>query len=197
MQYNTTLTMGEITLITGPMFAGKTTELLRQLNVHKNAGQKCLLIKHASDTRYSARGEVTTHDGISAEATIICKSLTNMSDKDMAQCRASQVIGIDEGQFFDDLVEFCDTLACGKKLIVAGLCTTHERANFKPVADLFPFSEKIIRLRAICKDCSKPADYTFRTGKIEASYVGGLDDYKALCRSCYFRNQGLRSNSLI
>ena len=183
--------MCDITLITGPMFAGKTTELLRQLKVHQEAGQKCVLIKHASDNRYSAQAEVVTHDGLTAEA-IECNSLTNMPDEDMSQCMASHVIGIDEGQFFEDLVEFCDTMACGyKKVIVAGLCNTHERKGFKPIVNLFPFCEKVTRLRAVCKDCSKPADFSFRLTNTEENLIGGSKDYKALCRECYIFNIGM------
>ena len=178
--------IGEITLITGPMFAGKTSELLRQLKVHQDAERTCVLIKHSSDRRYSVNSEVVTHDGITAQA-IECSTLNGMTKEEYMLCLRSHVIGIDEGQFFDDLADFCDKMADHfKSVIVAGLCNTHDRKGFKPVMELFPSCENILRLRAVCIKCSNPADFTFRDANSKSTtLVGGEGEYRALCRNCH------------
>lgn len=114
-----------IDLVLGPMFAGKSTELLRKIKRYRVASKKCLLIKYANDTRYSEEC-VSTHDKQMQKA-VSCKDL--MEVKDIAD--EYEVIGVDEGQFFDNLLEFCETMANqGKCVIVAALDGTFERKPF-------------------------------------------------------------------
>jgi len=119
----------------GPMFSGKSTELVRLINRHKIANKKCLIIKNKLDDRYSAPNEVATLTlifmvyRIKMEA-MACSSLI----KDVIQQKKHEgfdVIGIDEAQFFPDVVQGCETLAqLGKVVIVASLDGTFQRKPF-------------------------------------------------------------------
>ena len=124
---------GEIQLILGPMFAGKTTELFRRMRRQRYAKQEIILIKHTSDTRYdtkySSKRDVHTHDGIKAPSTVVKK----LSEVDSEHLSHMDVIGIDEGQFFSDIVEFCEKWASrGKIVIVAALNADFQR---KPIIE--------------------------------------------------------------
>ncbi|XP_047614538.1 thymidine kinase, cytosolic isoform X2 [Phacochoerus africanus] len=114
-------TRGQIQVILGPMFSGKSTELMRRVRRFQIAQYKCLVIKYAKDTRYSSN--FSTHDRNTMEALPACLL------RDVAQeALGVSVIGIDEGQFFPDIVEFSETMANeGKTVIVAALDGTFQR----------------------------------------------------------------------
>ncbi|KAG6936840.1 thymidine kinase 1, soluble [Chelydra serpentina] len=113
---------GQIQVIFGPMFSGKSTELMRRVRRFQIAQYKCLVIKYAKDTRYCTDG-VSTHDRNTMEALSACY----LGDVHQ-EALGSAVIGIDEGQFFPDIVEFCETMAnAGKTVIVAALDGTFQR----------------------------------------------------------------------
>ncbi|XP_059990966.1 thymidine kinase, cytosolic isoform X3 [Lagenorhynchus albirostris] len=114
-------TRGQIQVILGPMFSGKSTELMRRVRRFQIAQYKCLVIKYAKDTRYSSN--FSTHDRNTMEALPACVL------RDVAQeALGVAVIGIDEGQFFPDIVEFSETMAnAGKTVIVAALDGTFQR----------------------------------------------------------------------
>ncbi|XP_060058826.1 thymidine kinase, cytosolic isoform X2 [Erinaceus europaeus] len=114
-------TRGQIQVILGPMFSGKSTELMRRVRRFQIAQYKCLVIKYAKDTRYSTN--FSTHDRNTMEALPACQL------RDVAQeALAVAVIGIDEGQFFPDIVEFSEAMAnTGKTVIVAALDGTFQR----------------------------------------------------------------------
>ena len=108
--------IGRIELIFGPMFAGKTTELIRRIQRAEKANLKCIIIKYSNDDRYS-NDCISTHDLTMRKATPTNK-LTPLE----SLCSKFDVIGIDEGQFFPDIIEFCENLVSfGKTLIIAGL----------------------------------------------------------------------------
>lgn len=174
-----------IKLITGPMMAGKTTELLRLLIRAKIAGKKTILIRPEIDTR-----GFLTHDKKEAEETLI-------EEKFLREIKAEElteydVIGIDEGQFFgQNLAEEANKLADqGKTIIISALNATSERTAFDNIQALIPHAEEIIKLNAICIDCgSEYATYSYYTAgrKKDKIKVGGSSDYIALCRHCYKR----------
>mmetsp|Transcript_38459 Transcript_38459/g.44074 ORF Transcript_38459/g.44074 Transcript_38459/m.44074 type:complete len:146 (+) Transcript_38459:15-452(+) len=138
---------GMIDLVLGPMFAGKSTELLRRIKRFKVASRKCLVIKYAFDTRYSEKC-VSTHDKQMIEA-VSCKNLTEIEDKAID----FDVIGIDEGQFFPEIVEFCESMAnLGKIIIIAALDGTFERKPFGRILELIPLAESVTKLDAVCVD---------------------------------------------
>ena len=169
--------------IFGPMFAGKTSELMRKIKRHQLAQKNCLVINFYADNRYTKEEKVTSHDNISIDA-IKVKTLSEVSPKKMQDI---EVIGIDEGQFFSDLIEQSEKWANeGKIVIIAALDCTYQKKPFNGVTDLLAISEKVTKLSAVCMDCGKDAAFTKRTsseGEIEL--IGGLDKYKPVCRMCF------------
>ncbi|KAM6245360.1 thymidine kinase, cytosolic [Porphyrio hochstetteri] len=176
---------GQIQVIFGPMFSGKSTELMRRVRRFQLAQYRCLMVKYAKDTRYSTSG-VSTHDKNTMEAVPACLL------KDVYQdALGSAVIGIDEGQFFPDIVEFCETMAnAGKTIIVAALDGTFQRKAFGNILNLVPLAESVVKLNAVCMECYREASYTKRLGaEREVEVIGGADKYQSVCRACYFRKR--------
>ncbi|EDM06735.1 rCG32815, isoform CRA_a [Rattus norvegicus] len=140
-------TRGQIQVILGPMFSGKSTELMRRVRRFQIAQYKCLVIKYAKDTRYS--NSFSTHDRNTMDALPACML------KDVAQeALGVAVIGIDEGQFFPDIVDFCETMAnTGKTVIVAALDGTFQRKAFGSILNLVPLAESVVKLTAVCMEC--------------------------------------------
>ncbi|GAU92008.1 hypothetical protein RvY_04159-2 [Ramazzottius varieornatus] len=174
---------GQIQLIFGPMFSGKTTELLRRVNRYRIAKYKTLLIKFAKDVRYDEEC-VSTHDrhtGTARKALCLKECL--------AECEVHDVIGIDEGQFFPDILEVAEALANkGKTVIVAALDGTYQREGFGDIIKLVPKAEKIDKLSAVCIICNEDAAYTRRfTAETAVELIGGADKYMAVCRECFQR----------
>jgi thymidine kinase len=98
------------------------------------------------------------------------------------------VLGIDEGQFFVDIVPFAENMANrGKIVVIAALDGTFQRKPFGTILDLIPLAEKVTKLSAICMLCSKDASFSKRIGEEkQLQVIGGADKYLALCRSCFF-----------
>ena len=96
-------------------------------------------------------------------------------------------IGIDEGQFFPDLVQFCEQMAnMGKVLVIAALDGTFQRKPFGSVLDLVPLAEDVIKLSAVCMQCHRPASFSKRTVNDTAvEVIGGADKYISVCRACF------------
>jgi thymidine kinase len=172
---------GHIQLILGPMFSGKTTELIRRIRRFQVANHSCLMIKYSKDDRYS-KEDISTHDKLITRATS-CSELKTISD----QAKSFGVIGIDEGQFFPDIVEFCEEMANkGKMVIVAALDGTFQRKPFGSIMDLVPLAESVIKLKAVCMVCYGDAAFTKRLGQeTEIEVIGGAEKYMSVCRSCY------------
>ncbi|XP_022063118.2 thymidine kinase, cytosolic [Acanthochromis polyacanthus] len=172
---------GQIQVIFGPMFSGKSTELMRRVRRFQIAQYNCLVIKYAKDTRYSDQG-MATHDK-STMAAVPANRLGDVRSLALQVC----VIGIDEGQFFPDTVEFCEEMAnLGKTVIVAALDGTFQRKPFGNILNLVPLAESVVKLHAVCMQCYKDAAYTKRIGsEKEVEVIGGADKYQAVCRKCY------------
>ncbi|AXN74887.1 thymidine kinase [Akhmeta virus] len=171
---------GHIQLIIGPMFSGKSTELIRRVRRYQIAQYKCVIIKYSNDNRYGTG--LWTHDKNNfeaLEATKLCDVLNAITD--------FSVIGIDEGQFFPDIVEFCERTANeGKIVIVAALDGTFQRKPFNNILDLIPLSEMVVKLTAVCMKCFKEASFSKRLGvETEIEIIGGNDMYQSVCRKCY------------
>ncbi|XP_077980452.1 thymidine kinase, cytosolic-like [Glandiceps talaboti] len=172
---------GQIQVIFGPMFSGKTTELIRRIKRFQIANHSCLIIKYAKDDRYDKNG-VATHDR-EVKAAISANELHEVKNTALKY----DVIGIDEGQFFPDCVEFSEEMADkGKKVIVAALDGTFQRKGFGNILNLVPLAESVIKLNAVCMHCYSEAAYTKRIGAETAvEIIGGTDKYLAACRDCY------------
>ncbi|KAM7426030.1 Thymidine kinase [Porites harrisoni] len=172
---------GQIQVIFGPMFSGKTTELLRRIKRYQVANHSCMVIKYEKDNRYDADG-VATHDRQTLRASA-CSVLGHIKQKAMDY----SVLGIDEGQFFPDIVEFSEEMASlGKIVIVAALDGTFQRQAFGGVLNLVPLAESVVKLNAVCMHCYQDAAFTKRLGSEKmVEVIGGADKYMAVCRDCY------------
>uniref|UniRef100_A0AC35TJU5 Thymidine kinase n=1 Tax=Rhabditophanes sp. KR3021 TaxID=114890 RepID=A0AC35TJU5_9BILA len=178
---------GMIHLLVGPMFSGKSTELFRLTNRQYLGGKTVVIVKYAKDVRYNNE-YASTHDRLTKEA-ISAIHLKDIFD----EIKQFEVIGIDEGQFFDDVTEYCEKLAnLGKFVYVAALDGDFKRKPFPSITNLYPLSEKINKMHAVCRSCGNIASFTFRTIVNDTvEVIGGSEMYKAVCRECYiiFENQ--------
>lgn len=174
---------GWIEVIVGSMFSGKSEELIRRLNRARIARQKVQVFKPTIDARYSIE-EIASHSGQKHGSKPVSSS-TELFD---AVEPDTQVVGIDEGQFFDQgLIEAVNKLAVtGKRVIVAGLDQDYTGKPFEPMPQLLCVAEFITKTHAICVKCGNTANYSQRTVESEARVeVGAADKYEARCRRCF------------
>lgn len=174
---------GWIEVVAGCMFSGKTEELIRRLRRAKIAKQNVMIFKPKIDNRYS-KEKIVSHSDQSLPSTIV------ESPKEILElAKASQVVGIDEAQFFtSDLTDVCNQLANnGKRVIVAGLDQDYRGVPFEPIPQLLAHAEYITKTLAICVNCGNPADKTQRTVSTkDRVVVGASDSYEARCRKCHY-----------
>ena len=158
--------------------------MIRRVRRYKIAGKTTVVIKYAADTRYSVES-CATHDKQFWEA------ISAMSLKDVYETALQyDVVAIDEGQFFPDIVEVADDLANrGKIVLVAALDATFQRRGFNDVLELVARAERVTKLSAVCHSCSGEASFSKRLGnEQDVQLVGGIDKYIAVCRSCFFKD---------
>ncbi|KAF8031832.1 hypothetical protein BT93_D0905 [Corymbia citriodora subsp. variegata] len=184
---------GEIHVIVGPMFAGKTTSLLQRIELESSGGRSVAVIKSSKDTRYGL-DSIVTHDG----AKFPCLALKDLSSfKETFGLNAYDqldVIGIDEAQFFEDLYDFCREAADrdGKTLVVAGLDGDYLRRSFGSVLDIIPLADSVTKLTARCELCGNRAFFTLRkTSETQTEVIGGADVYMPVCRHHYVSGQAV------
>ena len=174
---------GWIEVVTGCMFSGKSEELIRRLRRAIIAKQRVQVFKAEIDDRY-ATGQVVSHSRWRLEAVRVRTSKEIVDGVDPR----TDVIGIDEAQFFDaGIVEVCTHLAnLGKRVVVAGLDMDFRGQPFGPMPQLMTIAEEVEKVHAICARCSAPASYTQRlTMAQEQVVVGAADVYEARCRRCF------------
>jgi len=174
---------GWLEVVTGSMFSGKSEELIRRLRRAQIARQKVQIFKPAIDNRFSD-AHITSHSEMRIPSDNIRSSreLLAMVEAD------TEVVGIDEGQFFDaDLPAVCNALADqGKRVIVAGLDQDYLGKPFEPMPQLLAIAEYITKTLAICMVCGGPANHTQRlVASSERVLVGAGDSYEARCRHCF------------
>jgi len=174
---------GWVEVIVGSMFSGKSEELIRRLNRARIARQKVQVFKPKIDVRYSHE-EIASHSGQKH----ISKPVASAAELMRLIDPETQVIGIDEGQFFDvGLVAAVNELAnAGKRVIVAGLDQDYTGKPFEPMPQLLSIAEYITKTHAICVKCGSTANYSQRTVESEKRVeVGASDKYEARCRKCF------------
>ena len=179
---NETQKRGSIEVICGSMFSGKTEELFRRLKRALIAKQNIEVYKPTIDTRYSV-DEIVSHDKNSLISTTV-----EHSSNILLLSSNVEVIGIDEAQFFDmGLVEVCQQLADqGVRVIIAGLDMDFKRNPFGPIPALCAIADDVTKVHAVCVECGKLANYSYRTIANEKLVVlGEMQEYKPLCRNCY------------
>lgn len=175
--------MGCIEVVCGSMFSGKTEELLRRIKRARLARQQVQLFKPRVDDRYDAV-KVVSHEGANADALPV-------SDADELLARvlpATDVVGIDEVQFFDDrVVGAAESLAGrGVRVIVAGLDQDYRGKPFGPIPALMAIAEYVTKLHAVCAVCGAHASRSQRLVAKEGQlFVGGAAAYEARCRRCF------------
>ena len=174
---------GWLEVVTGSMFSGKSEELIRRLRRAQIARQKVQIFKPAIDNRFSD-AHITSHSEMRIPSDNIrsSKELLALVEAD------TEVVGIDEGQFFDtDLPAVCNALADqGKRVIVAGLDQDYLGKPFEPMPQLLAIAEYITKTLAICMVCGGPANHTQRlVASSERVLVGAGDSYEARCRHCF------------
>ncbi|XP_050107930.1 thymidine kinase a-like isoform X3 [Malus sylvestris] len=182
---------GETHVIVGPMFPGKTTTLLREVQSERGDGRNVAIIKSIKDTRYGL-DSIVTHDGVKFPCWPL-KDLSSFKQKFSPEAYDQlDVIGIDEAQFFEDLYDFCSEAADrdGKKVIVAGLDGDYLRRKFGSVLDIVPLADSVTKLTARCELCGKRAFFTLRkTEEMQTELIGGADVYMPVCRQHYVAGQ--------
>lgn len=174
---------GWIEVIAGSMFSGKSEELIRRLNRARIARQKVQVFKPKIDARYSV-DEIASHSGQKHDSLPV----TTAADLMAEILDDTQVVGIDEAQFFDmALVAAVNDLAArGKRVIIAGLDQDYTGKPFEPMPQLLSVAEFITKTHAICVKCGSTANYSQRTVESDARVeVGASDKYEARCRKCF------------
>lgn len=179
---------GWLEVISGCMFAGKTEELIRRINVLQFAGKKVVVFKPKIDDRYS-KDQVVSHCGRSIES----YAVSNSSEV-LQLAGDADVIAIDEVQFFDEgIVSVCNLLADqGKRVMAAGLDLDFRGEPFGVMPALMTYAEFVTKLTAVCMRCGAPATRTQRlVNKVPARFddpiiqVGASESYEARCRHCH------------
>jgi len=174
---------GWIEVIVGSMFSGKSEELIRRLNRARIARQKVQVFKPKIDLRYSIE-EIASHSGQKHNSMPVASAAELVA----AIHDDTQVIGIDEGQFFDmALIDAVNLLAAsGKRVIIAGLDQDYTGRPFEPMPQLLSIAEFITKTHAICMKCGSTANYSQRIVQSEERVeVGASDKYEARCRKCF------------
>ena len=177
----------KLIVICGPMFAGKSTRLINEGERYAKAKQKVVYLKPSSDTRYSV-DEIVTHDGIKVPASLITNQL-----KDRYVVERADVVLIDEVQLIEPhlVQEILDLVREGKTVIVAGLDMDYLGQPFPVVRELLPHADEVIKIKGICR-CGKESVMSSlkkeaREQVKEIFNLGADDQYEALCRSCFNR----------
>jgi len=174
---------GWIEVIAGSMFSGKSEELIRRLRRAKIARQKVQVFKPDIDSRFS-NNHIVSHSEMTHESSNVRTS----ADIRESVEPDTEVIGIDEAQFFDnELIAVANELAeRGLRVIVAGLDQDYTGKPWEPMPQLLAIAEYITKTHAICMKCGQPANYTQRTFESEERVaVGGAGMYEARCRTCF------------
>ncbi len=172
---------GWIEVIVGCMFSGKTEELIKQLKRAQYGQQKIQVFKPQIDDRYS-KDHVASHNQTMFPSTVVKSSYEILSNVK----QNTQVVGIDEGQFFDeDLVEVVTVLAsAGKRVLVAGLDTDWKGRPFGHIPNIMAIAEVVRKQHAICMVCGEPASRTQRRVAAQGDIlVGSTEAYEARCRT--------------
>jgi thymidine kinase len=176
-------TPGWIEVIAGSMFSGKSEELIRRLRRAKIARQKVQVFKPVIDVRYS-QDHIVSHSEMRHESSTVSTAAELLARVE----KGTEVVGIDEGQFFDnELIAVANELAQrGLRVIIAGLDQDYTGKPFDPMPQLLAIAEYITKTHAICVRCGQPANYSQRTFDSEERVaVGAGGMYEARCRRCF------------
>lgn len=183
---------GFLHIIIGPMYSGKTTEILRRLNIYSEMGFDTLYINTKLDNRSDK--DFSTHSSFIGS----CGKIDTLSVFNLNECKEMiekyKIIGIDEAQMFSGLKEFVLNLVeDGKKtVILGGLNGDFQRNKFGEVIDLIPYCDSVEKLTPFCLTCCQEGSYTnalfskrLDSNNRETVVIGGKNEYIPVCRKCY------------
>ena len=194
---------GRLQVVCGPMFAGKSEELLRRVRRAQLAGLAVEVVNHALDDRHVA-GRVASHSGLS----IASRSVPDVpSLVGLVGDRELDLLAIDEAQFFGtELVPLVSRLVLtGMSVVVAGLCVTFDGRPFEPLPSLMALAEDVTKLTAVCAVCGRDAVFHQRVSGDDvadarvatAEHVGGIESYQARCRLHFGERSGRSGPGLL
>ena len=170
------------------MFSGKTTWLT---NLHKQCtfcNMRVMVINYAGDTRYTAAKDalLSTHDRAMIPC-VMCSTIQELEEVHAKEMAAAEVLLINEGQFFPDIMHILRFVDAGKRVYVCGLDGDFEKKRIGSFLDLIPHCDKVCKLTSLCSICrnGKEAIFSFRTTSETDQIVIGVDNYLPLCRACY------------
>ena len=174
-------------ILIGPMFAGKSSAIIRMVNRYKCLGRSICLITHSSDDRYSAESWLVNHDELKIPCEKWAALMPHKEDPDFVKAK---LVIIDEAQFFADLKEFVMLAVdrMGKDVLVVGLDGDADRKPFGQILDLIPLADNVQKLKAFCKMCGDGTEAIFShcsKRKTEQICIGGAEMYMPLCRKHY------------
>lgn len=178
--------LGWIEVVCGPMFSGKSEELIRRLRRAEIARQRVQIFKPVIDQRYSTN-HIVSHNDLRIHSDCVSTAAEAQSKIDLR----TEVIGIDEAQFLGEaVVDMVVRLAdMGKRIIIAGLDTDYLGRPFHPMPELLAVADEITKTLAICMQCGNPAKHTQRLIASEDLIVVGAEGmYEARCRRCFEPN---------
>jgi thymidine kinase len=185
-----TVRPGRVEVITGPMFSGKSEELIRRLKRAQIARLRVVSFKPEIDLRYQPDA-IATHSAQTIEAVAV-RDVERMRAVLFPVLDTIDVVGIDEAQFFDEMLVglAMELVRAGKRVLLAGLDTTFAGEPFAPIPELMAIADEVLKLSAVCMVCGAPAIHTQRLGTSQQLVVvGATGVYEARCRAC-FRPEG-------
>lgn len=185
------MTVGKLDVICGPMWSGKSSEMLRRLRRKLTIKKKCILITPEKDIRYG-KTTLCTHNLESPKDDANLKKLIFSRDKDINSFEVDKDVDsifIDEGQFLDNLlIPLCDKfIKLGVNITISTLDMTSKREPWSPeISHLLSICNNTVKLQALCYNCGKKASYSeCFTNETEKEVIGGADKYRACCGDCF------------
>jgi thymidine kinase len=188
---------GKLSVIVGPMFAGKSTHAATNVKRWRSVGKNVLVLKHRRDNRYGGSDGIYTHDE-TALCAVDCLPVTELLPVlEWREFMEANTVVIEEAQFFDDLYKFC-IAACdahNKNVYVYGLDGNTKRESFGQMAALCPIADNFLKISALCQMCGDGTHAGFsvalKTLPEDGVLIGGGDIYSAVCRKHYLAHSGV------
>jgi thymidine kinase len=175
-------------IIMGPMFSGKSTELIRIIREYKFIEANILVVKHTLDCNRYSNSHLCTHDHQQED----CLSLLRLDElSSNEEFIKADIIFIEEAQFFEDLHSFVSNNLNTKSFVIAGLDGDFKRNPFGDILKLIPLADKVKKLNALCKFCKDGTEAPFTKRLVnsdEQHLVGGSDSYASVCRKHYLKH---------
>lgn len=189
---------GYLELILGPMFSGKTSTLKKIYDQCMYCNIPVIVINYSGDTRYSADAVMSTHDKIMIPC-IMGSSIIETIKNNAEKVKQSEVILINEGQFFADIKCIVDLVEKEhKRVYICGLDGDFQKNKIGSLLDLIPHCDNVCKLKSLCSSCrnGKAGLFSYRITNETDQVVIGVENYKPLCRACYEKMSSSKQKSV-